>query len=94
MVAGSPPYTLKLSPDVCAGARLSKPSMIPEGQPSQRFLRPPAAEEPLDTHSSEAPAWQPTGMASTTMEATQLGAALLPQINKGCVLLVVSGRRV
>ena len=84
-----------MSPIPChVGSRMSKVSMIPEGKPSTRFvadpytLYPTAAEQETDaqaTHSSEAPSWQSTGMASTTMEATQLGPALLPTLDKGCV---------
>lgn len=71
--------------------------MIPEGQPSEIFRQASAAGETLRSrhsvealesrHSSEAPPWHTTGMASTTMEAMQMGPALLPQLNKKCAAL-------
>ena len=57
--------------------------MIPEGEPS---VPAPAAAigSSADSvvHSADAHHRAPTGMASTTMEATQLGPALLPHLNQ------------
>lgn len=65
---------------------MSKPSMILENEPSELSpLQSPS--EPLaaylDFHSSQAPLGHATGMASTTMEATQLVPKLLPHLNSG-----------
>ena len=65
---------------------MSKPSVIRENEsselsPLQSPSEPPAAF--LDSHSSQAPLGQATGMASTTMEATQLVPTLLPHLNSG-----------